>query len=110
MGPLIPAVEPRVSVLVLEMAGLPMQRALPEVDPINFVGHVKVPVLMLGGQFDYVYPMETSQRPLFSLFGTPASDKRHVVLPGVGHDFVRVQNDVIREVLPWLDKYLGPVK
>jgi pimeloyl-ACP methyl ester carboxylesterase len=65
---------------------------------------------MLGGQFDYVFPLEASQRPLFTLLGTPAADKRHVVFPGVGHDLPRVVNEVIREVLPWLDKYLGPVK
>ena len=109
-GPIVSTVEPRVAVAVLALAGLPMQRALPEVDPINFVRHVRVPVLMLGGQFDYVYPLEASQRPMFNLLGTPAADKRHVVFPGVGHELGRVRNDVIREVLPWLDKYLGPVK
>jgi cephalosporin-C deacetylase-like acetyl esterase len=110
VGPVIPAVEPRVAAAVLALTGLPMQRSLPEVDPINFVGRAKVPVLMLGGQFDYVFPLEASQRPLFTLLGTPAADKRHVVFPGVGHDLPRVVNEVIREVLPWLDKYLGPVK
>jgi len=47
---------------------------------------------------------------LLNLLGTAAADKRHIVIDGVGHELGRVRNGVVREVLPWLDKYLGPVK
>ena len=42
------------------------------------------------------------------LMGTPPQDKRHLVLP-VGHAILvpEVRTTVIREVLDWLDRYLG---
>jgi hypothetical protein len=66
-----------------------------------------VPVPLLGGQFDFNYPVETAQKPLINLLGTPAEHKRHVIFEGAGHVPPRI--DVIREALDWLDRYLGPV-
>jgi hypothetical protein len=44
---------------------------------------------------------------MFADLGTPADKKRHVVFD-TGHvDFPR--SETIREVLGWLDTYLGPV-
>jgi hypothetical protein len=62
---------------------------------------------MLNGRSDYFYPLETSQLPLYRSLGTPAQDKRHVLFDS-GHLLPR--NEVIRETLDWLDRYLGPVK
>jgi len=62
---------------------------------------------MLNGRDDYVFPLETSQLPLFRLLGAPEKDKRHVVLDG-GHCPPRLP--LIKEMLDWLDRYLGPVK
>jgi dipeptidyl aminopeptidase/acylaminoacyl peptidase len=110
-GAIVPAVEPRLATEVLLLAGLPMQRALPEVDPINFVGRVRIPVLMMGGQYDFVFPLEGSQKPMFALLGTRPADKRQIIFDGAGHDLTTLsRNDVIRETLAWLDKYLGPVQ
>ncbi len=110
-GAIVPAVEPRLATQILLLAGLPPQRSLPEVDPINFVGRVRIPTLILGGQYDFVFPLQASQRPLFLLLGTPAADKRQIIFDGVGHDLSALsRNAVIRETLAWLDKYLGPVK
>jgi hypothetical protein len=44
---------------------------------------------------------------MFRLLGTPDTDKRRVVVEG-GH--VAFNQDVVREALGWLDKYLGPVR
>jgi pimeloyl-ACP methyl ester carboxylesterase len=68
---------------------------------------MKLPTLLLGGEYDFEFPVETSQRPLFILLGTPAEHKRHVVFENAGH--VPPRMDVIREALDWLDRYLGPV-
>jgi fermentation-respiration switch protein FrsA (DUF1100 family) len=68
---------------------------------------VKIPVLMLNGRWDFVYPVETTQAPLYRLLGAPADQKRHVLYDG-GHNVPRVE--LIRESLDWLDRYLGPVK
>ncbi len=50
--------------------------------------------------------MEISQIPLYNMPGTPPQQKRHVVYE-TGHFVPRVQ--LIKEVLDWLDRYLGPV-
>jgi hypothetical protein len=67
------------------------------VDQINFVTRVTTPILMLNGRYDFVEPVETSQRPMFDLLATPAADKRHVIFE-TGHAVVTLQ-PMIKEVL-----------
>ena len=104
MGTMLPAIEPRIKVNVLYAAGFEFQRALPEGDQINYVPRVRMPTLMINGEFDFWYPAETSQKPLYDLLGTPEEHKRYVVYPG-SHLAPRV--DLFRETLDWLDRYLG---
>lgn len=107
MGAIMPAVEPRIKANVLYVAGLSFQRALPEADAINYIGRVKQPTLILNGELDFFFPLETSQRPMFELLGTPAEHKKRLVFPG-GHSVPRTE--MIKESLAWLDRYLGPVE
>jgi cephalosporin-C deacetylase-like acetyl esterase len=107
MGSVLPALEDRIKVCVLIVPGFNIQKSLPEVDELNFAPRVKVPVLMLNGHFDFFYPPETSQVPMFRLLGTPNEHKRRIVYE-TGHNIPR--NELIRETLDWLDHYLGPVK
>jgi eukaryotic-like serine/threonine-protein kinase len=107
MGGIIPAVEPRLKAAVLHVAGLWFERPLPEADPLNFVPRVTIPVLMLNGKLDPYFPVETSQRPMFELFGTPTAQKRYVLYEA-GHFVPR--DALVRETLDWYDRYLGPVK
>jgi formylglycine-generating enzyme required for sulfatase activity/tRNA A-37 threonylcarbamoyl transferase component Bud32/dienelactone hydrolase len=107
MGPILTAVEKRFKASVLYVAGLNFQRALPEVDAINYVGRVRAPTIMLNGKYDHFFPVETSQKPLFNLLGTPPEHKKYV-LYGTGHFVPR--NQLIKESLDWLDTYLGMVK
>ena len=81
---------------MLYVAGLNFQRALPEVDEINYVTHVKQPTLILNGELDFFFPSETSQRPMFELLGTPAEHKKRLVYPG-GHSVPRTE--MIKESL-----------
>ncbi len=106
LGAIMPAVEPRLKTNVLYVAGLCFQRALPEVDAINYLGRVRQPTLILNGELDFFFPTETSQRPMFELLGTPPEHKKRLVFPG-GHSVPRTE--MIRESLAWLDRYLGPV-
>jgi dipeptidyl aminopeptidase/acylaminoacyl peptidase len=79
----------------------------PEMDPVHFAPRSRVPTLLINGQDDLIMPFEDSQRPLFDLLGAPKSDKRHARLAG-GH----IPSDrlaIMREVLDWLDRYLGLV-
>ena len=107
LGPLIAAIEPRLRAVVLISGGLEFQPTLPEVDPFNFAPRAKQPTLMLNGRYDFFFPVETSQQPLFAILGTPALDKRHVIAEG-GH--APPQDLVVKETLNWLDRYLGPVR
>jgi dienelactone hydrolase len=101
------ALEPRLKALILLGGGLYPEPKPPETDPFNFVPRIKAPVLVLGGSNDFIYPVEMSQRPLVRLLGTKPADKKHVVFDGAGH--VPPRLEVVREVLDWLDRYLGPV-
>jgi hypothetical protein len=62
---------------------------------------------MINGKNDFLTPVDTSQRPFFDALGTPDEDKRHALLDG-GH-LPPDRRAIIREVLDWLDRYLGPV-
>ena len=68
---------------------------------------IEIPVLMLNGRYDFFFPLDTSQEPMYRLLGTPEEHKRHVVAEG-GHDVPRAL--LIRETLDWLDTYLGAVE
>ncbi|MGH9811952.1 MAG: SUMF1/EgtB/PvdO family nonheme iron enzyme, partial [Candidatus Acidiferrales bacterium] len=107
VGSLLLAVEPRPKAAVLVAGGFGDTRPLPEVDEINFAPHVKTPVLMINGRYDFIFPLETAQRPMFRWLGTPEPHKRHVVSES-GHVAPRLE--IIKESLEWLDRYLGPVK
>jgi dienelactone hydrolase len=106
-GPIFLAIEPRFKAAVLQDGGLFTRPALPEMNGVNYAPRVKVPVLMINGRYDYFFPLEASQKPLFNLLGTPPADKRHVVLEA-SHDVSILRQAVMRETLDWLDKYLGP--
>lgn len=107
LGPLFLALEPRMKAAALVSGGLKFARTFPEADPFNFAGRVTVPVLMVNGKYDYFFPLETSQQPLFALLGTRPADKRHVVVESSGH--VPPPSVIVKEVLAWLDRYLSPV-
>ena len=71
---------------------------------------MRVPILMLNGDQDFIFPLPTSRQPLFQALGTPAADKRHVLYPGDHEIFATQRSQVIQEVVNWLDRYLGRVQ
>jgi len=107
LGPVLLAVEHRIKVGILYVPGFYAHRLAPEVDAINFAPRLTIPVLVLNGRYDFVFPEKTLQALFFEALGTPAEHKRRVVYE-TGHNLPR--NEMIRETLDWLDKYLGPVK
>jgi len=107
IGPIVGSIEPRFRALVLVGGGLSTEQEPPEIDPFNFAPHVRVPVLMINGSHDFIFPLEASQNPMFRLLPLPENEKRHYVFDG-GHVPPRFQ-EVARETLDWLDRHLGPV-
>jgi eukaryotic-like serine/threonine-protein kinase len=103
MGGIIPAIEKRIRVVVLNVGGMDMAKALPEVDQINFLPRVTQPVLMLNGTYDMFFPVESSQKPMFRLLGAPQGQKKMVVYAS-GH--LVPPTEFIKETLAWLDTYL----
>jgi len=74
----------------------------------GYLNRIVQPTLMLNGSGDFVFPVR-SQELLFERLGTPAEDKRHVVM-SAGH-FPLPRNQMVGEISDWLDKYLGqPVR
>jgi formylglycine-generating enzyme required for sulfatase activity/dienelactone hydrolase/predicted Ser/Thr protein kinase len=108
LGPVYLAVEPRLKTGVLLSGGFESWAIPAETDPVNFAPRVRQPVLMVNGREDFDLPYETAQIPLFKALGSAAGDKRHAVLEG-GHIPPRPQL-VYKEILDWLDRYLGPVQ
>jgi len=107
VAPLLLAVEPRIKMALLIVGGLYLQPALPEADPVHFARRVRIPVLMLNGRFDFFFPTDSSQEPMFTLLGTPPDRKRRVVYD-TSHTIPRTE--LIRETVEWMDRYLGPVR
>ena len=105
-GIVIPAVEERLKASILLPGGL-RDIGRSEVHPINYVTRVKIPTLMLNGKYDTAFPYETSGKPLYDLLGTP---EEHKELKLYDTDHIPPLNESIKEILSWLDKYLGPVK
>ncbi|MDH4238506.1 MAG: protein kinase [Phycisphaerae bacterium] len=111
-GPLWIALEERIRLVILAGGGcwIWQDSPMPSADPMRFAAQVKVPTLMLNGMYDAIFPFETSQKPLFEFLGTPAEHKVHKTYPA-GHGISGYfRKEFTKEVLDWLDKYLGPVE
>jgi serine/threonine protein kinase/class 3 adenylate cyclase/dienelactone hydrolase len=107
LGALLPALESRFKASVLMGGGFHVQSTWPEADQLNFAPRISTPTLMLNGRYDFIFPVESCQRPMFDQLGVAAEHKRHVVHDS-GH--IPPSHQIAKEMLDWLDRYLGPVK
>jgi len=105
-GQLIPAIENRLKVNIIMAGGL-TDTGRPEVHPINYVSRITIPTLILSGKYDSLARYETSSKPLYDLLGTQPKHKEQKLY---NTDHVPPRNEFIKEILSWLDKYLGPVR
>jgi esterase/lipase len=66
-------------------------------------------IVPINGKYDSILPVTQAQIPMFERLGTPAAQKRHVIVES-GHAVTvpEVRLAVIKEVLDWLEKYVGP--
>ncbi len=105
--PLTTAIETRLKASVLMGGGMGTVKFAPEIETLNFAPRTRVPTLMVNGRSDYAYQFDTALLPLFRLLGPPADRNVHATFEG-GHLPTRF-HDVVRTILDWFDKYLGPV-
>tara|TARA_X000001036_G_C20479666_1_gene725087 strand:- start:337 stop:903 length:567 start_codon:yes stop_codon:yes gene_type:complete len=97
------AIDDRVKAAVLNVAGYCFQETYEEIESYLYTPRIKCPVIMLNGKYDVFFPLETSQKPMFDLLGTPKEDKKHYVFQS-GHYVPRKK--LITEHLSWLSQYL----
>jgi len=107
-GVIYTALEDRFKAIVFLDGGLYLNPVLPPRDQVNYAPHITKPVLMVNGRYDFTFSVERAQNPLFHMLGTPEADKRHVIFD-TPHDISQNKEGLSREVLGWLDKYLGRV-
>jgi dienelactone hydrolase len=120
-GAWVLALEDRIKAAVLEDGGLytggvyDEGRALmsqyqgPEQDPVHYLPRIRMPVLMLNGEYDSVFPRVENQDPMFQLLGTPAEHKLHRLFK-TSHGGASPDPGRVQEAVNWFDRYLGPVK
>lgn len=96
------AIDDRVKSATLYVAGLTFQKSKKEVEAYHYTQRINMPVLMLNGEFDQFFPLETSQIPMFKLLGTKEEDKEHYVSK-TGHYVPKAV--LIKKHLSWLKKY-----
>jgi formylglycine-generating enzyme required for sulfatase activity/dienelactone hydrolase len=109
-GVILAALEDRLKAVVLLDGGFfQHEHPVPGTDQVDFAPRMTKPALMVNGRYDWTFPLQSSQTPMFEMLGTPAADKRHVVFD-TPHDVRFRRDDLVREVLAWYDKYLGKVE
>lgn len=101
-------VQDRLKAVVFLDGGFFLGQPHPGRDQVDFAPRLKKPVLMVNGRYDFTFSLEKSQNPLFQMLGTPESDKRHIVRE-TPHDVTEQRAELVKDVLGWLDKYLGRV-
>jgi eukaryotic-like serine/threonine-protein kinase len=108
-GVILASLEKRVKTVVLLDGGFfQVEQPLNGTDQVDFAPRLTQPTLMVNGRYDATYSLDSSQLPLFRMLGSPVTDKRHVLFE-TAHDVRAERGDMVREVLAWLDKYLGRV-
>jgi dienelactone hydrolase len=106
-APVFTAVEQRFAASVL-ISGGTLFTPPEEHRPVNFAPYVTVPTMMIGGKNDPQSPVEIYQRPILEMLGTPPEDRKLYVFEGA-----HAPTDwdaTVREIVAWLDRYLGPVQ
>ncbi len=106
-GVIYTALEDRLKAIVFLDGGFFLNPPPEGMDQVDFAPRIKKPVLMLNGRYDLTFSPERSQVPLFRMLGTPDADKRQVDFD-TPHD-ISLAPGLSKEVLAWLDRYLGRV-
>ena len=101
------AVEPRLRAVVFEAGGLLNTSSLRKerllLETRHYLPHIQVPVLMLNGEKDPIYPVKESQDPMFNFLGSQI--KEHYVHPNGNH--MLPPSVKFEKIQKWFDQHLG---
>ncbi len=106
VGVVLTALEPRLKTAIFLDGGFMVEKPVPGGDQADFAPRLKAPTLLVAGRFDWIFQGKDA---LLNLIGAPKEHKK-VVMFDTAHDVSEQRGDLIREVLAWLDKYLGRVE
>lgn len=104
LGPMMSALDERFDGCVLA-AGGGTTNQVQELSPMSYAAHVKAPVLMLNGEQDASFPIETRVKPLLEAM-TGTEDKHLEVFAGAGHALPL--DGFVPYTDRWLNKRFGP--
>jgi len=107
-GLIFTALEDRFKAVVFLDGGFFLGPAMAGRDQVDFAPRLKKPVLMVNGKYDFTFPPDQSQLPMFEMIGTARTDKFRKVFDSP-HDVSQQKMELSKEVLGFLDKYLGRV-
>jgi eukaryotic-like serine/threonine-protein kinase len=107
-GAIFGALENRFKTFIFLDGGFFLTEPLPARDQVNFVPRIRKPVLMVNGRYDFSFSLDRAQTPMFQMLGTAPAEKKHAVLE-TPHDVSQDPVDLSREVLAWLDRWLGRI-
>jgi len=107
-GVIFTALEDRFKAVVFLDGGFFLSPAVKGRDQPDFAPRLKKPVLMVNGKYDFTFPPDQSQLPMFKMIGTTPADKFRTVFD-TPHDVSQMKTELGKEVLAFLDKYLGRV-
>ncbi|MFL6277953.1 MAG: protein kinase domain-containing protein [Blastocatellia bacterium] len=102
---ILPAIETRYRSVAYNGTGIRRDylQLLPEINPINYVGHIRAPKLLVQGRYDEADPLTTQGEPLFQLLAEP---KRRILFDG-GH--IPPPQMMFPALNNWLDETMGAV-
>ncbi|MFB0537679.1 MAG: SUMF1/EgtB/PvdO family nonheme iron enzyme, partial [Anaerolineae bacterium] len=110
LGPVMLAVENRIKTGVFAIGGLVPIKMPRYFDIALYAQRVKTPVLMVNGSEDALIPLMASVQPMYELLHQSNEQTTRKLYPG-GHGVLEglFGQQIRRDVLAWLDRYLGPV-
>jgi len=101
-GPVFSAVEDRIKTNIY-VSGAVGPKVRPEISTINFLPRIVKPTIILNVRYETQSRIET----VYELVGTTEKNKKLVLFES---DHIPPHNELVREVLEWLDQYLGPIE
>jgi len=100
LGVNILAIEDRFKTGILLIGGISLDDVREEIQPEKYAARIKIPTLLLNGRYDYFFPYQSSQLPLYNLLRLDENNKRHVVVDAAHYV---PQHIIIEETLNWIN-------